>query len=101
MERSNCVTKAVVAVTSVQPTSEKRTVWQLTGSRLTCGAAAAPAGGMVAVAVAVVSFAAAGNAKAARSAQPDSAAARPETVLAGRTASLFGGLTGRPWGRHD
>jgi len=32
----------VVAVTSVQPTSEKRTVWQLTGSR--AGLAVSPPG---------------------------------------------------------
>jgi hypothetical protein len=41
MLRSSCPTSAVVAVTSVQPTSEKRTVWQLAGSPVPlCSAAA-------------------------------------------------------------
>jgi hypothetical protein len=37
MDRSNWAKRAVVAVTSVQPTSDKRTVWHETGSR--CGVA--------------------------------------------------------------
>src|ERR1700722_6855926 len=96
MERSSCVTKAVLASTSVQPTSEKRTVWQLKGSRATVAAAGA----------AMLSFADAGCAKAATSAQPASAqpasaAAQPDAALPGYAASVLRGLTGRPSGGHD
>ena len=103
MERSSCVTRAVVAVTSVQPTSEKRTVWQLKGSRAAV-AAAADAVAVVEVAAAgvpMVSFAAAACAKAAASAQPASTAAAPDAALAANPARVLRGLTGRPPGGHD
>ena len=42
MERSNWAINAVVEVTSVQPTSENRTVWQLGGSRRPAAGGGAP-----------------------------------------------------------
>jgi len=82
MERSNCATRAVVAVTSVQPTSEKRTVWQLTASR------AALAGG----ATAACAPARGGSIKA-------TASVKPATRAALRAAALS--LTARPRESHD
>jgi hypothetical protein len=92
MVRSNWVTSAVVAVTSVQPTSEKRTVWQLTGSPAALGAT------VLGTAV----LAAASFATAARvTSVIISAQTTHGSTVAKRAAGCLGGLTTRPVGRHD
>src|SRR5882762_7445594 len=86
MERNNWVTSAVVAVTSVQPTSEKRTIWQLIGSRLPAGGVAGSLGAGVTLPAAAPAAAATGRLQATRRAQHGSVAAS---------------LTRRRIGRHD
>src|ERR1700722_12671359 len=98
MVRSNWLTSAVVAVTSVQPTSEKRTIWQLIGSPVALGA---PALGAPALGTPALGTAAPGSAARVTSAIISGAKTTQGSSDANRAAGCLGGLTTRPVGRHD
>src|ERR1700674_3522052 len=93
MVRSNWLISAVVAVTSVQPTSEKRSIWQLIGSPVALGTAA-----LGTVALGTVAL---GTSARVTSVIISGAKTTQGSNEANRAAGCLGGLTTRPVGRHD
>src|SRR6202035_3770625 len=98
MVRSSWLTSAVVAVTSVQPTSEKRTVWQLIGSPVALGTVAL---GTAALGTAALAAEAPGTAARVTSVIISGAKTTQGSNDANRATGCLGGLTTRPVGRHD